>query len=167
MLYEIGWKVFDFAMYIGFALLIVVDVVLLKKLSEPKNKDIEMVRYGGRNNIYARIMLLFLGVVFGIGLIFNVCEKAYLINEYKNQRYEIVEGSVENFEIEYDNGGLGIRWVRFSVNGKDFKIHGDADNAYDYSDGTITGDGQWVKVYYQESNVEGVAEEIFRIDGIE
>ena len=162
MVYLIGWDYSDY-LYIFFFEGIVIIFLFMKIL---KKKILQSLN---NNKVYYYSIFLLSLILTTIAMIitFGICQKIYGITMYRNNKYEVVEGIVENVDEIYANNSYIIRGVHFSINDIDFTINNGILNAgYSYGDEFIIRSNDFLKVYYIKPSSGKDASFILRIDNI-
>lgn len=162
MVYLIGWELVDYLYIFFFAVIITICffIRILKK---------RILQTLADNKIYYFYMGMHLMVlvIIGIIIVFGVCQKIYGIAMYKNNKYETVEGTVENVDTIYANNSHIIRGVKFSINDIDFTINKGILNAgYSCDNEFEIMEDDFLKVYYIRPLIGEDVSFILRIDRI-
>lgn len=162
MVYLISWDYSDY-LYIFFFVGIIIIFLFLRILK----KKIFQSLNNNKIYYYSIFLLSLMLTIIAMIIAFGVCQKIYGITMYRNNKYEVVEGIVENVDEIYANNSYIIRGVHFSIDDIDFTINNGILNAgYSYEDEFTIRSNDFLKVYYiKPSNGEDVSF-ILRIDNI-
>lgn len=141
-------------------LILCISIIFLKKTDNTHLNE-ELYKY--KKTIMGVFVIMIIMINFII--ICSISEKIYFIDCYKNRKYSIVEGAVEDFEYIYDNNGRKKTGVKFKVNNVGFEINKGIINAgYSIRDNIINENGNKYRIYYIENNGNSYVDTILRID---
>ena len=159
MVYLIGLDYSDYLYILFFAAIIIIFLfwrILKKRILQSLNNKIY---YG---SIFLLLLIL---IIMGMIIAFGVCQKIYGITMYRNNKYEVVEGIVENVDEIYANNSYNIIGVHFSIDDIDFTINKGILNAgYSYGDEFTIKSNDFLKIYYIKPSNGKDANFILRID---